>query len=109
MKKVYKLQWTLNAKNDLLNIVKYIEKDSPLNANEVYLKIKSTAKSSNFFPLKGRILPELQKQGITTYREVITAPWRIIYKVGGDIVYIMAILDSRQNLEDLLLQKLLKV
>ncbi|CAC9605606.1 hypothetical protein [uncultured Gammaproteobacteria bacterium] len=37
---------------------------------------------------------------------MIVIPWRVIYKVGDDTVYIMAILDSRQNLEDLLLQKI---
>jgi plasmid stabilization system protein ParE len=108
MSKTYKLQWTLNAKNDLLNIVEYIKRDSPSNANDVYLKIKKVAHSSNFFPLKGRVVPELQKEGITLYREVIASPWRIIYKVGNDTVYIMAILDSRQNVEEILLQKLLK-
>lgn len=108
MSKTYKLQWTLNAKSDLLNIVDYIKKDSPSNANEIYLKIRKEAHSSNFFPLKGRVVPELQKEGITLYREVIASPWRIIYKVGNDTVYIMAILDSRQNVEEILLQKLLK-
>lgn len=108
MSKTYKLQWTTNAKDDLLNIVDYIKKDSPRIANEVYLKIRTMSKSSNFFPLKGPIVPELQKEGITLYREVITSPWRIVYKVGNDTVYIMAILDSRQNIEELLLQKLLK-
>jgi len=108
MSQTYKLQWTLNAKNDLLSIVEYIKKDSPSNAHEVYLKIKKVAQSSDFFPLKGRVVPELQKEGITLYRELIASPWRIIYKVGNDTVYIMAILDSRQNIEELLLQKLLK-
>ena len=108
MSETYKLQWTTNAKDDLLHIIAYIKKDSPDNANDIYLKIKDKAHSSNFFPLKGRVVPELQKEGITLYREVIAAPWRIIYKVGNDTVYIMAILDSRQNLEELLLQKLLK-
>ncbi|MDD3475340.1 MAG: type II toxin-antitoxin system RelE/ParE family toxin [Sulfurimonas sp.] len=61
MNKTYKLQWTINAKNDLLNIVDYIKKDSPHIANEIYLKIRAKAKSSNFFPLKSRIVPELQK------------------------------------------------
>ncbi len=51
--------------------------------------------SSNFFPLKGRVVPELQKEGITLYREIIVSPWRIMYKVGNDTVYIMVILDSR--------------
>jgi len=108
MNKTYTLQWTLNAKNDLLNIVAYIKKDSPSNANDIYLKIKKVAHSTDFFPLKGRVVPELHKEGITLYREVIASPWRIIYKVGNDTVYIMAILDSRQNVEELLLQKLLR-
>lgn len=108
MNKTYKLLWTLNAKSDLLSIVEYIKKESPINANDVYLKIKKVAHSSNFFPLKGRVVPELHKEGITYYREVIASPWRIIYKVGNDTVYIMAILDSRQNVEELLFQKLLK-
>ncbi|MGD9719089.1 MAG: type II toxin-antitoxin system RelE/ParE family toxin [Sulfurimonadaceae bacterium] len=108
MSKTYTLQWTTNAKNDLVNIVAYIKTDSPTAANEIYQKIKEKAHSSNFFPLKGRVVPELQKEGITLYRELIAAPWRIIYKLGSDTVYIMAIVDSRQNVEDVLLQKLIK-
>ncbi|PNV83245.1 MAG: plasmid stabilization protein [Sulfurimonas sp.] len=108
MSKTYNLKWTTNAKNDLLSIVAYIKIDSPSIANDIYQKIKEKANSSNFFPLKGRVVPELQKEGITFYREIITSSWRIIYKVGNDTVYIMAILDSRQNVEELLLQKLIK-
>lgn len=107
--KTYKLQWTTNAKNDLLDIVEYIKKDSPNNAKSIYLKIKEKAKSSNFFPMKGRMVPELQKEGITLYREVITAPWRVIYQVDIDTVYIMAIIDSRQNVEEVLLKKIIKI
>lgn len=107
MSQTYKLQWTLNAKNDLLSILDYIKRESPSNAAIIYAKIKKEAQSSSFFPLKGRVVPELQKEGITLYREVVTPPWRIIYKVGNDTVYIMAILDSRQNVEEILLQKLL--
>jgi plasmid stabilization system protein ParE len=108
MSKTYKIEWTLNAKSDLLNIVAYIKKDSPSIAEDVYQKIRERAHSSNFFPLKGRVVPELQKEGITLYGEVVATPWRIIYKVGNESVYIMAIFDSRQNVEDILLQKLLK-
>ena len=108
MSKTYKVQWTSNAKEDLLNIVAYIKEDSPSIARDVYQKIKNKANSSNFLPLRGRLVPELQKEGITMYRELITSPWRIMYKVDSDTVYIMAIFDSRQNIEDLLLQKLLR-
>jgi len=108
MSKIYKVRWTSNAKEDLLNIVAYIKEDSPTIAKDVYQKIRSKANSSNFSPLRGRVVPELQKEGITMYRELISSPWRIMYKVDNDTVYIMAIFDSRQNVEDLLLQKLLR-
>jgi len=108
MSKIYKVQWTSNAKEDLLNIVAYIKQDSVNAARKVYEQIKEKAQSSNFFPLKGRVVPELQKEGITIYKELIAQPYRIMYKIEKDTVYIMAIFDSRQNVEELLLQKLLR-
>jgi addiction module RelE/StbE family toxin len=108
MSKTYKIKWTSNAKEDLLNIVDYIKKDSVSAARKVYEQIKEKAQSSNLFPLRGRVVPELLKEGITIYRELIVQPWRIMYKIENDTVYIMAIFDSRQNVEELLLQKLLR-
>jgi len=109
MSKVYKIRWTSTAKEDLLHIVAYIKEGSPSIARAVYQQIKSKANSSNFFPLRGRIVPELQKEGISMYRELISSPWRIMYKVDSSTVYIMAIFDSRQNVEELLLQKILEI
>ena len=108
MSKIYQVKWTSSAKEDLLNIVDYIKKDSLSATRKVYEQIKEKAQSSNFFPLRGRIVPELLKEGITIYRELIAQPWRIMYKIENDTVYIMAIFDSRQNIEELLLQKLLR-
>ena len=106
--RTYRLLWTKSAEDDLLNIIEHIKAESPKNAKSVFAKIKKHAASSNFFPLKGRVVPELRQEGITLYREVVVTPWRIIYKVGDDTVYIMAIIDSRQNVEDILLQRLLR-
>lgn len=108
MSKIYKIKWTSNAKEDLLNIIDYIKKDNLSAAKKVYEQIKEKAQSSNFFPLRGRIVPELLKEGITIYRELIVQSWRIIYKIENDTVYIMSIFDSRQNIEELLLQKILR-
>ena len=109
MEKTYKLRWTKNAKYDLLDIVSRIKKESPSIAKDIYLKLRKKAHSSNFFPLKGRVAPELQAEGITQYREIIAAPWRIIYRIGDDTVYIMSIIDSRRNLDELLLQRILSL
>ena len=107
MGKTYKVLWTSGAREDLLRIIAYIKEDSPAIAKEVYQKIKAKAASNNLFPLRGRVVPELQKEGITIYRELVTPPWRIIYKIDNDTVYIMALFDSRQNVEEILLQKVI--
>ena len=108
MQATHALRWTKNAKDDLLNIVTRIKEDgSPTTAKEIYKRLKDKAHSSNLFPLKGRVVLELQIEGIMHYREIIVTPWRIIYKVGSDTVYIMSIIDSRQNVDNLLLEKIL--
>ena len=56
MSRIYKVKWTSNAKEDLLNIVDYIKKDSLSAARKVYEQIKEKAQSSNFFPLRGSML-----------------------------------------------------
>lgn len=106
--KIYKLKWTQNAKNDLFDIIEHIKNESPSNARTIYRRIREKAKSSNFFPLKGRVVPELQKEGIYLYRELLANPWRIVYKVDNNTVYISAILDSRQDIEDILLKKIME-
>ncbi|MCB4751128.1 MAG: type II toxin-antitoxin system RelE/ParE family toxin [Sulfurovum sp.] len=62
MSKAYKVKWTSNAKEDLLNIVDYIKKNSLSAARKVYGQIKEKVQSSNFFPLRGRVVPELLKE-----------------------------------------------
>ena len=43
--------------------------------------------------------------GIIQYRELIKAPWRVIYRIDGNTVYVTSVFDGRRNLEDLLLER----
>ena len=108
MTKSFKVHWAGIAEEDLRSIVLYIAEDSPTNARAVFEKIKEKASSLTQFPERGRTVPELQDQGISLYRELIPAPWRIIYRIEGKKVYILSVLDSRQNVEDILLKRLTK-
>jgi len=56
--------------------------------------------------LRGRLVPELLHTGISQYRELISAPWRIVYRVERQQVLIMAVLDSRRDLQAVLLNRL---
>lgn len=104
----YKVHWAGVAEDDLKNILLYIAADSPANALTIFEKIKEKASSLTQFPERGRTVPELQDQGIFLYRELIVAPWRIIYRVSDKNVYILSVLDSRQNVEDILLKRLIQ-
>ena len=68
-------------------------------------KIRKKTLGLNVLPERGRIVPELREQGIILYREIILAPWRMIYRIFGQTVYVLAVLDARRNLEDVLLDR----
>ncbi|MBU0964784.1 MAG: type II toxin-antitoxin system RelE/ParE family toxin [Proteobacteria bacterium] len=104
----FKVHWASIAEEDLKNIILYIAEDSPTNARNIFEKIKETASSLTHLPERGRIVPELQDQGIFLYRELILAPWRIVYRVSDKKVYVLSVIDSRQNVEDILLKRLIK-
>lgn len=107
MNKKYEVIWSSIAENDLTHIIEYIATDSPPNASKILKKIKEKASSLYHSPKRSRIVPELQEHGILQYRELIIPPWRIIYRIFENKVYVFSVLDSRQNIEDILLKRLI--
>jgi plasmid stabilization system protein ParE len=103
----YGVIWSEVAENDLRNIIKYIaDDDSPSNAAKIFKNIKQKASSLHSFPERGRLVSELRDQGILQYRELIIPPWRILYRISENNVYVLLVLDSRRNMEDILLERL---
>jgi addiction module RelE/StbE family toxin len=107
MKKKYEVKWSNVAEKDLMGIIEYIADDNPANALRIFKQIKEKASSLYSFPERGRIIPELREQGISQYRELIIPPWRMIYRISEKTVYVLSVLDSRQNIEDILLKRLI--
>jgi len=106
MSQKYKVIWADIAEDDLKNIIEYIADDSLLNAQKVFDEIREKASSLYILPERGRLVPELKDQGILQYRELIHSPWRIIYRISENKVYVLSVLDSRRNIEDILLKRL---
>lgn len=106
MSKKYQVVWSSIAENDLKNIIEYLADDSPSNAFKLFKNIKQKASMLFTFPDRGRIVPELREQGILQYREMIISPWRILYRISEKHVYVLSVLDSRRNIEDILLKRL---
>jgi len=104
-KDTYQVFWTQTAQQDLRKIVTYIAADSKTHARNIYSIIKQKAGNLQQMPVQGRIVPELSYYGILIYRELISQPWRIIYRIEDNKVWVLAVIDSRRNVEDILLDR----
>ncbi|MCK5190958.1 MAG: type II toxin-antitoxin system RelE/ParE family toxin [Methylococcales bacterium] len=108
MAKNYKVVWANVAKQDLVEIIQYIRTDSPVAARTCLKKIKAKVADLKAFPQRGRIVPELQAQGLIQYHELIISPWRVIYRYSEHSVYVLSVIDGRRNVEDVLLNRLVR-
>lgn len=105
--KKFGVEWSRPASKDLLNIIEYISQDNIGAAIHIFLTIKSKCKTLNQFPERGRIVPELKAYGIFSYRELVISPWRIIYRISDQKVFVLAVIDSRRNIEDMFIERFL--
>ena len=104
----FEVIWTKNAQFDLELIIEYIKTDSLTIAKKIFFEIRNKCNNLYYFPQKGRVVAQLQQIGILKYREIIHKRWRIIYKIDNTKVYILIVIDSSRNLEDILFQRLIK-
>jgi len=101
--------WAETAVRDLEDIISFTASDSPLNAQRLLGRLQAKARSLETSPLRGRIVPELLRFGMRTWRELVVRPYRLIYRVGSNDVVVLALFDSRRDLEDVLLERLVRV
>lgn len=59
------------------------------------------------WPQRGRVVPELLAFGITSWRELVAKPYRLVYRIEDRDVFIDGVLDARRDLEELLVERLL--
>ena len=105
--KNFEVIWTKNAQFDFESIIEYIKIDSVNIAKKIFFEIKEECANLHYFPERKRVVPELQQIGILKYREIIHERYRIIFKIDNTKVYVLLVVDSRRNLEDILFQRLL--
>ena len=108
MNEKYVVYWAQGAEQDLKSVIGYIKSESPTVARAQLKKILSRVSTLDTLPQRGRVVPELEQQGIFQYREIIAPPWRIIYRITTTSVYVLTLIDSRQNVEDILLARLVR-
>lgn len=104
--KTYQVAWTHTAQQDLTEIIDFIAQDNLEDALHVLDRLQAKAELLATLPNRGRVVPELLDTGISQYRELISAPWRIIYRFENHRVLVLAVLDSRRELQTILLGRI---
>lgn len=104
----FEIVWTSVALTDLTQIVEFLGEDNPHQAVLWFKRIRRAVNTLRSSPQRCRVVPELQKQGVSTFRELVVVPYRVSFRIERNQVQIMGVLDGRRNLEDLLLERLVR-
>ena len=82
----------------LAAIAEYISLDSPVYAEQVVDQLVRRLAQVQAFPESGRVVPELARAEV---RELVEAPYRVIYRVRPDAIEVVAVVHARQQLGEL--------
>lgn len=105
----FDVQLTLGAERDLEVLYDWTVLNRSLGeADELLDALMARAASLVEFPLKGAVPKELQVLGISEFRQVLLSPYRVIYRVVGDAVFIVMIADGRRDMQALLERRILE-
>jgi toxin ParE1/3/4 len=103
------IQWSFDARSDLVEIVSYIKENSGAKiAKEIYDRIQGKVTKAADYPEGYRVAPELQEIGVFEVREIIESPWRIFFRSSSNELRIISVIDGRRNVEEILYKKMLE-
>jgi toxin ParE1/3/4 len=103
----FTVRFTVGAREDLRDLHTYIAKnDSQENADYVAQEIVRAILTLRDYPGRGAHPPELLRLGSRSYRQIFFKPYRILYRIRANTVFIAVIADGRQNMAPLLARRL---
>lgn len=90
----HRLIWSKQAADDLETVVRYIAQDSSYYARRTARRIIDACEALLEMPTASAIVPELQS---AEYRQSIVWPYRIIVRLRGDSIEIVAIIHGARD------------
>ncbi|MHA7815693.1 MAG: type II toxin-antitoxin system RelE/ParE family toxin [Pseudohaliea sp.] len=100
---------TDDASRDLEELYDYVAShDAPGKADYLLEQVEKAFSTLSDNPERGAYPGELLAIGLREYREIFFKPYRIIYRVMTDIVYVMVIADGRRDMQTLLQRRFLR-
>lgn len=106
---VYDVVISRSARTDLETIGDYLrERFSWERAAEFIAATTARIDRLEHFPFRGSVPPEAEGFGPTNYRQIVSGPNRLIYKVEDRRVTVVLIADGRRDMTSLLRDRLMK-
>ena len=103
----YQVFLTNDAAYDLEALYNYIESHDALEKTDYVLdNIEEAFLSIADNPERGTYPNELLAIGLREYREIYFKPYRIIYRISSQSVYVMVSVDCRRDMQSLLERRL---
>lgn len=107
--KKYRVEVTLSAFRDLEQISDfYLSHGDQKLASSLILKIAKAIDQLKTMPERGSEASILVRETGRRYQQFLAEPFRLIYRVKGDCVFILMILHQRQSAQKALRNRLLK-
>ncbi len=99
---------TQGAEADLEALYTHIaETRSPTEANALLDALLEKILLLETFPLRGAVPKELDALGIRTFRQILLPPYRLIYRIIGQQIFVSVIADGRRDMQALLERRIL--
>ncbi|MEW5787215.1 MAG: type II toxin-antitoxin system RelE/ParE family toxin [Pseudomonadota bacterium] len=99
---------TAGAERDLESLHEFVAAhDSPASADHLLDRLMEVVEDLATFPERGSHPRELLALGIKAFRQVFFKPYRVIYRVRDEGVYVYLIADGRRDLRALLDRRVL--
>lgn len=100
------VRWVASAERDLEQIVDFLLSRSVPAAESTWLKLRTSAVRLASITERGRVVPELAKAGVRTYRELIVLRcYRLVYRASARSVLVVGVFDGRRDLADILIER----
>lgn len=97
------------AKQDMKEIFLYVAfNDSISSADKLLDAIETTITKLEEYSERGHIPQELRQTGIKRYLEIHYKPYRIIYEIENNLIYVHCVLDERRNIQEVLGERFLR-
>ena len=91
-----RLNWTIQALDDLDAVCEFIARDAPRYAQIFAIRVFEVVDRLEAFPLSGRVVPEIEREDV---REIIFGSYRIVYRLANNEIDIVTVHHSSKLLD----------